>query len=133
MTADPESLRRIVAEAMFECEPAYMSTSPGWKGTRWTWENIEPSSRARWLRLADAAIRALSPQPARDDVLEDFAKTLDARVEWLFDEAHKGGNWEHLKTRADEAAYCAKKARAFKSAPPSEPTTEQKERSDDLS
>lgn len=79
-----------------------------WTTRGWHWKDT---------KICEHMYVAASP-PAREDrdaVLEEFAKTLDARVEWLFSEAHNGGNWEHLKARADEAAYIAKKARALKS------------------
>lgn len=36
------------------------------------------------------------------------------RVEWLWKEAHAGGNWEYLKNKAEEAAYMGEKIAALK-------------------
>lgn len=46
--------------------------------------------------------------------IEKAAEECDRHAAWLKEEAHAGGNWEHLIARADEAAYNAKRIRALK-------------------
>lgn len=46
--------------------------------------------------------------------LEDAAKECERHAKFCKDEAHKGGDFQHLITRCDEATYNAERIRAMK-------------------
>lgn len=47
--------------------------------------------------------------------LEDAAAECERHAAFCKEEAHKGGSWDHLITRADEAIYNAQRIRLLKS------------------
>lgn len=57
----------------------------------------------------------------RDAALEEAAKECERHAAFCKDEAHKGGAWDYLMTRNDEATYNAERIRRLKS-----PTVEKK-------
>ena len=79
---------------------------------------------AKYIEDLATALEALAAEnarlrEARAAVLEEAAKECERHAEFCRDEAHKGGNWKHLKARMDEAAYNAKRIRALAALPAS--------------
>lgn len=59
-------------------------------------------------------------QTVERETLERAAKECDRHAKFCKDEAHKGGNFQHLIARCEEATYNAQRIRAL--AQPPEPT-----------
>lgn len=66
--------------------------------------------------ISDSARFALDALKAevRDRALEEAASECDRHAKFCKDEAHKGGDFQHLITRADEATYNAERIRAMR-------------------
>lgn len=76
------------------------------------------------MRLSDIKMKYAEQPAILDDLEKAFAlghefgrdraaEECDRHAEFCKDEAHKGGDFQHLITRADEAAYNAKRIRAL--------------------
>ncbi len=98
----------------------WKTAPPGW------WFHPNESTQEAWKRVADEARVVFGEQQAmprrlfrnetRNTTLEDAALECARHAAWLKKEAHAGGDWQCLMTRADEAVYNAKCIRAMKEA-----------------
>jgi multidrug resistance efflux pump len=64
-------------------------------------------------RIAAASVLAAVTPLIRAAALEEAAKECDRHAEFCKSEAHKGGDFQHLTTRYDEAKYNAQRIRAL--------------------
>ena len=96
---------------------------------KWTGPALEAAKELLWTYCDSivahlSALEALAAENAslkreRAAILEEAALECERHAEFCRDEAHKGGNWEHLKARMDEAAYNAKMIRTLAALPAS--------------
>ncbi len=59
----------------------------------------------------------MDQRPIFEDGLEAAAKECERHAAFCKDEAHKGGNFHHLITRAQEANYLARMIRMLRAPP----------------